>query len=348
MAFTISQNDGRDIGWGILGCGDVCEVKGGPNALNQPGSRVVHVMRRTAGRAEDFARRHDVPRWSDSVDAVLDDPAVDAVHIATPPGSHCELALRCAAAGKPLLVEKPMARSAAECKRMCAAFEAAGLPLWVAYYRRCLPRWVRVKQLIDDGELGTLTHVDYRMTRRHRPQRQTEWRMQAEQSGGGLILDLGSHLLDLLDHLLGPLDNVAGDARNHSDNAVEDSVCMSFLARDCLGTATWNFAGSVMEDVLTLTGTQGRITVSCFGTEPFSLQHGDKARLIAEPTPSAVQRPLTTTIVHDLRTGEQTCPSTGRSALRTNAVIDAVLDRFYAGRSDSFWERLNRVAEQRS
>ncbi|MEM6312673.1 MAG: Gfo/Idh/MocA family oxidoreductase [Planctomycetota bacterium] len=337
MAFTISE----PIGWGILGCGDVCEVKGGPNALNQDGSRVVHVMRRTGAKVEDFARRFDVARWSDSVDAVLEDPAVDCVHIATPPGSHLELALRCAAAGKPTLVEKPMARSAAECAQMCTAFEDAGLPLWTAYYRRCLPRWVRVKQLIDDGELGTLTHVDYRMTRRHRPQRQTEWRMQVEQAGGGLILDLGSHLLDLLDHLLGPLNDVHGDARNHSDNAVEDSVCMTFTAGACLGTATWNFAGSVMEDVLTLTGTAGRLVLSCFGTDAFTLVKGDERKTFEEPTPSAVQRPLATTILHDLRTGEQTCPSTGRSGLRTNAVMDAALERFYGGRGDAFWERIS-------
>lgn len=334
MGYTLNG----EIRWGILGCGDVCEVKSGPAALNQPGSRVVHVMRRNAAKAADFARRHDIPRWSDTAAAVLADPEVNAVYVAAPPGSHEELTLAVAATRRPCYVEKPMARSAAECRRMVEAFEASGVPLFVAYYRRCLPRWVMVKELLDTARLGTVTHVDYHMTRLHRPQRATEWRMDPGLSGGGLVMDLGSHLLDLLDHLLGPLTEVAGLARNHSDNPVEDVVAMSFRAGTALGTAAWNFAGSEREDVLTLTGTAGRLTLSCFGNEPFDL-NGQPFDL---PSPPAVQRPLVAAMLHDLRTGQQTCPSTGHSALRTNEILDKVLDRYYGGRGDDFWNHPGR------
>ena len=323
-----------EVRWGIIGCGDVCEVKGGPPVLNRPGSRVVRVMRRDAAKAADFAARHDVPKSSGDAADVLGDPEINAVYVATPPGGHAAYALAAAAAGKACYVEKPMARDGGECQRMNQAFADAGLPLFVAYYRRLLPRWVKVKQLLDAGRLGTLTHVDYRMTRRHRPARQTEWRLDPAQAGGGLILDLGSHLLDLLDHLLGPLRDVAGHARNHSANAVEDTTVMTFTAgRDTLGTATWNFAGPAMEDVLTLTGTAGRLTISCFGNEPFALAPADgPAETFDLPSPPDVQRFLAETIVHDLLTGEATCPSTGESAARTNAALDAVLTDFYAGR----------------
>src|SRR5688572_23614993 len=109
------------IRWGILGCGDVTEIKTGPAFYKVPGSQLVAVMRRNGELAADFARRHGVPRWYDNAAALVNDPEVDAVYIATPPGAHLEGALLVAAAGKPVYMEKPMARNAAECDAMIAA-----------------------------------------------------------------------------------------------------------------------------------------------------------------------------------------------------------------------------------
>src|SRR3954467_14032329 len=117
------------IRWGIIGCGDVTEVKSGPALQKAAGSALVAVMRRDAARAADYAKRHGVPRWYDDADALIRDADVDAVYVATPPGSHLQYALRVAAAGKPCYVEKPMARSHVECERMIEAFERARQPL---------------------------------------------------------------------------------------------------------------------------------------------------------------------------------------------------------------------------
>src|SRR3954454_8380540 len=142
------------IGWGIIGCGDVTEVKSGP-AFNQiENSRLVAVMRRDGEKARDYAARHGVPFWSGDADEVIHHPEVNAVYVATPPGSHLEYALKVCAAGKPAYVEKPMARNASECAAMVEAFEHAGLPLFVAYYRRALPRFLKVKELIESGRIG--------------------------------------------------------------------------------------------------------------------------------------------------------------------------------------------------
>src|SRR4029077_15606048 len=139
-------------------------------------------------RAEDYARRHNVPRWYDNADALIRDPEVNAVYVATPPGLHLEYALKVAAAGKPCYVEKPMARSHAECARMIDAFERAKLPLFVAYYRRSLPRFVKAKEIIDSGQLGRVTGCRYRRLCPDRPVPPDFWRMDAAQSGGGLFL----------------------------------------------------------------------------------------------------------------------------------------------------------------
>jgi predicted dehydrogenase len=150
----------RDIvRWGIVGCGAVTEVKSGPALQRASGSALVSVMRRTPGLAEDYARRHGVPRSTRSARALIDDPEVDAVYVATPPGSHLELCLAVAAAGKPAYVEKPMARSHAECARMIAAFADRGLPLFVAYYRRALPRFTLLRSLLDTGRIGRPTSL---------------------------------------------------------------------------------------------------------------------------------------------------------------------------------------------
>src|SRR6266566_54015 len=140
------HSSSRMIRWGLIGCGDVAEHKSGPGFQQAADSALVAVMRRDASRAADFAARHGVPRWYSDARALVDDPEVDAVSIATPPSSHLELALLACAAGKPALVEKPMALNHAECVRMVKAFRAAGVPLFVAYYRRAQPRFRQLKQ----------------------------------------------------------------------------------------------------------------------------------------------------------------------------------------------------------
>src|SRR5688572_328233 len=134
----------------MIGCGSVAEVKAGPGFQKASGSSLVAVTSRDVSKARDYARRHGVPRVHESAADLVNDPTVDAVYIATPPSSHCELALAAAAARKPCLVEKPMALNVTECTRMAGAFEAAGVPLWVAYYRRALPRYLLVRDLLGD------------------------------------------------------------------------------------------------------------------------------------------------------------------------------------------------------
>ncbi len=328
-----------EIRWGIIGCGDVCEVKSGPALQKVEGSRLVAVMRRDGGKAADYAKRHDVARWYADADALIADPEVNAVYVATPPGSHETLALKVAAAGKPCYVEKPMARNHAECARMVAAFRAAKVPLFVAYYRRRLSRFVKAKELIDQGRLGRVTGLSYRHTRFFRPSQDGEWRLDPSRSGGGLLLDLGSHALDVFDFLLGPLHDVKGSAARFAEGRVEDTVVMSFrTASGALGAASWNFAGASKTDLIEIDGTAGRIVLSCFGDTPVRFETPDgKVKGFDLPNPEHIQQPLIQSVIEDLL-GRGTCPSTGETAARTSKVMDDVLESFYGSRADGFWE----------
>jgi 1,5-anhydro-D-fructose reductase (1,5-anhydro-D-mannitol-forming) len=329
------------IRWGILGCGDVCEVKSGPAFQKAAGSELVAVMRRNGELARDYAERHGVPAWYDDAGRLIEDERVDAVYVATPPGSHEELALRVCAAGKPAYVEKPMARNHAECERMVEAFRSRGVPLFVAYYRRALPRFGKAKEIVDSGRLGSVTGVSCRFaSAAHRSTSPDAlgWRFRAEDSGGGLFLDLASHTLDLLDFLFGPLADVAGAAANvASAYAVEDSVALQFrIASGALGTGQWNFASQVAEDVTVVTGSDGELRFSTFGQEPVELRTRAGLESFDLRNPPHVQGPLIQTVV-DALAGRGECPSTGSSAARTSAVIDRALSSYYGSRADGFW-----------
>ena len=331
------------IRWGILGCGDVTEVKSGPGFQKSRDSQLVAVMRRNGALASDYAQRHGVPRSYDDARALVNDPTVDAVYVATPPGAHLEGALLAAAAGKPCYVEKPMARHTAECATMIAAFAAAHQKLFVAYYRRALPRFEKVRALLDGRAIGQLTGVNYRYatpTPANADPAHNAWRVSAAHAGGGLFLDLGSHVLDFLDHCLGPLQDVHGRAARLATAAdVEDTVAMTFrTATGALGSASWNFSTTAKEDTLEFFGTTGRIAFNIFNAEPIYLETAAGSEQFAIPNPDHVAQPLIQLIVDDLL-GRGTCPSTGESALRTSAVMDRVLEGYYGGRTDAFWLR---------
>src|SRR5262249_20388141 len=141
------------------------------------------------------------------------------------------------------------------------AFERAKLPLFVAYYRRALPRFLKTKELIDSGKIGQVTGCRYHRSTPDRPVHPGFWRLDIAPSGGGLFLDAGSQVLDLLDHLLGEFVEFAGPAHAIDGRDIEDNVALHFrTTRGVVGTASWNFAGDRNEEVLVIEGTRGRIT----------------------------------------------------------------------------------------
>lgn len=331
------------IRWGIIGCGDVTEVKSGPGFAKARGSRLVAVMRRNGALAADYARRHGVPRWYDDARALVADPEVDAVYVATPPDAHLDTALLAAAASKPCYVEKPMARHTPECDAMIAAFAAAKTKLFVAYYRRALPRFLKVKELLDSGVLGKITGINYRLATplpANADPSNGAWRIDGAKAGGGLFLDVGSHLLDYLDFCFGPLQDVRGlAARLASPTPVEDSVAMMFCTQGGVpGTASWNFASQSKEDTLEFFGTQGRLSLLFFSGEPIRLETAGGVEKFDIANPPHVEQPMIQAVVDELL-GRGTAPGSPESARRTQHVMDAVLADYYGGRDDAFWTR---------
>ncbi len=328
----------NSVRWGIIGCGDVTEVKSGPALQQASGSELVAVMRRDGERARDYAQRHGVARWYDDADALIHDPGVDAVYIATPPSSHRDYTERVAAAGKPVYVEKPMARTHEECRAMIAACTAAGVPLFVAYYRRALPRYQKVRQLLGAGAIGTPRTVSVQHSRPPTDAEQrgeAGWRLRPEISGGGHFVDLASHTLDLLDYLLGPIDRVNGDAANLAGlYRAEDTVASAFSCGGQVsggsrvaGVGLWSFATRDVEESVVVRGDGGTLRFSVFDDEAVTVANEAGLQRFDIAHPKHIQQPLIQQVVDALR-GQGTCVSTGDSAARTAWVVDRLLERF--------------------
>lgn len=327
-----SNANAKTIRWGIIGCGAVTEVKSGP-AFQQAGhSALQAVMRRDGAKARDYAQRHGVPKWYDDAQALIDDAEVDAVYVATPPSTHKLYALMAIAAGKPVYVEKPFAMDAAECTTIIDAARAANVPVFVAYYRRMLPRFHKVRELLFDARaIGAprALHVVY--AKPHHPRYDDphgpHWHVRPEISGGGLFMDLGCHTLDILDWLFGSIVDVSGSASNQRGAyPAEDSVAMSFaFGNGMLGTGLWNFDSPQRQDNIEVIGDAGRLSFATFGDGPLRLENAAGVRELLVENPVHIQLPLIEAIVAELTGRPGACPSTAESATRTARVMDAVL-----------------------
>jgi len=308
----------------------VTEVKSGPGLQKAAGSRLVAVMRRNGDLAADYARRHGVPRWYDDASDLLADPEVNAIYVATPPSTHALYTQMAAQAGKPVYVEKPMARTYRECQNMIAACREAGVPLYAAYYRRGLPRFCKIKELIDSGAIGEVRFVNVVLYQPppaggHDPDR-LPWRVVPEIAGAGIFLDLASHTLDFLDYALGPVTEAQGSAANQAGlYDAEDVVTGTWVhASGARGTGTWCFGAFRSEDMNEVVGSAGRLCFSSFGTEPVLLETAEGVTEFAIEHPPHVQQPLIQTVVDELL-GKGTCPSTGESGARTSWVMDQMV-----------------------
>ena len=322
----------KTIGWGIIGCGDVTEVKSGPGFQKARNSRLVAVMRRNGDLAKDYAFRHGVPRWYERAEALVEDPEVDAIYIATPPYAHQAYTLMAARAGKPVYVEKPMAMNFPECQTMIEACRAANVPLLVAYYRRALDRYLRVKEFVESGLIGEPRAVTVALYRPHvpPPSGQVDWRVDPALAGGGRFVDMGCHTLDFLDYVLGPIRAARGLAASQAGlYRAEDIVAAAFeFDSGVEGTGLWWFTSPNTVDRTEILGTRGRVTFSSFDESPIVLHAGSDTKEFAIPNPPHVQEPLIQTVVDHLN-GVGRCPSTGETGARTTWVMDQILASYY-------------------
>ena len=322
--------------WGFIGCGEVTELKSGPAFSEVEGSSVVAVMSRHEKNARSYAERHGIPKWYTDAQELIDDPDVNAIYIATPPSSHATYAIMAMKAGKPVYVEKPLAATYEDCARVNRVSEETGMPCFVAYYRRYLPYFQKVKDIVDNGIIGKTINVQVRFATPAREQDygkegKLPWRLQPEIAGGGYFYDLAPHQLDLLQHIFGVITEAHGIRANRGGlYGAEDSVCASFEFEGGLpGSGSWCFVAheSAREDRIDIIGDQGSVSFSVFDYQPIKLHTCEGTETITVPNPPYVQYPIIKNVCEHLQ-GLAICECTSVSATPVNWVLDRILGKF--------------------
>lgn len=323
----------KQINWGFIGCGEVTEKKSGPAFNEVKGSQVVAVMSRSENKARSYAERHHVRKWYTDASELIEDPDVNAVYIATPPSSHATFAIMAMRAGKPCYIEKPLAASYNDCIRINRISEQTGVPCFVAYYRRYLPYFQKVKEIIESGTIGNVVNVQVRFSVPPRDLdfqsgKEMPWRLQPDIAGGGYFYDLAPHQIDLLQNLFGVITRAHGYPANRAHlYQAEDTLSACFFFESGIpGSGSWCFVGheSAKEDCIEVIGEKGSLSFSVFTYQPIEVITSEGKNLITVPNPPYVQLPLIKSVIQHLQ-GIGKCDCTSVSATAVNWVQDRVL-----------------------
>ena len=323
----------KQINWGFIGCGEVTEKKSGPAFNEVEGSQVVAVMSRSENKARSYAERHHVRKWYTDASELIEDPDVNAVYIATPPSSHATFAIMAMRAGKPCYIEKPLAASYNDCIRINRISEQTGVPCFVAYYRRYLPYFQKVKEIIESGTIGNVVNVQVRFSVPPRDLdfqsgKEMPWRLQPDIAGGGYFYDLAPHQIDLLQNLFGVITRAHGYPANRAHlYQAEDTLSACFFFESGIpGSGSWCFVGheSAKEDCIEVIGEKGSLSFSVFTYQPIEVITSEGKNLITVSNPPYVQLPLIKSVIQHLQ-GIGKCDCTSVSATAVNWVLDRVL-----------------------
>lgn len=318
----------EEIRWGIIGCGDVTEVKSGPAFNKVPNSKLVAVMRRDGAKAADYAKRHGVPKWYDDASKLINDPEVDAVYIATPPLQHEAYTIEALNAGKPVYVEKPMTLDAAAAQRMTDAANKLKVKLSIAHYRRAQPMFLKVKELLAQNAIGDIHLVQLKMLQSPNPaliaKTESNWRINPAISGGGLFHDLAPHQLDLMSYYFGAVKNASGiGTRQQVNTEVDDLVVGNILFENGIvfsGSWCFSIAPEDQADSCMVYGSNGHISFPMFGNT--IRVSTDRLEEYAFEPLQHVQQPMIEKVV-DYFLGKGPNPCSGEEALITMRLMDA-------------------------
>ncbi|WP_158974604.1 Gfo/Idh/MocA family protein [Cellulophaga sp. L1A9] len=319
----------QKLRWGIIGCGAVTEVKSGPPYQSTSGFSLDAVMRRDLQKAEDYAKRHGVPHFYSEADNIINNPETDAIYIATPPDSHKLYGLMVAKAGKPCCIEKPLAPSYEDGLAIVNAFKAKHVPLFVAYYRRSLPRFLQVEKWLKEDKIGEVRHINWSFSKPANAidlSQDYNWRTDAKIAPGGYFDDLASHGLDLFAYLLGDFKEVLGMSLNQQGlYSAKDAITATWVHENGItGTGSWNFGAFAREDSVEIIGSKGKIGFSIFKEEAVVLENAKGIDKLFIENPKHIQHYHVQNLKLDLMDGIPH-PSTGETALHTSWVMSQVL-----------------------
>ena len=290
------------INWGIIGCGDVTELKSGPAFNKVKNSTLVAVMRRDGMKAKDYAQRHNVPKWYTDANQLINNPDINAIYVATPPSSHEEYTIAAIIAGKPVYVEKPMSVSYLSAKNMMLAAKENDIKLVVAHYRRAQPLFKKIKELVDEEVIGKTRTVNLQyykkpLSKQELADPKVAWRLNPEISGGGLFNDLAPHQLDLMIYFFGEIKT---SSIMQSSQVNYDNVSGNILFKnDVEFNGSWRFNANQNDekDTCEILGSKGKISFAVFEHREISVIINGKKEIFSFDKLAHVQQPMIEKVV---------------------------------------------------
>ena len=318
--------------WGIIGCGNVTEVKSGPAYKLVKGFVLTAVMRRDTEKLKDYAKRHGINKYYTNAEELINDNEIDAVYIATPPDTHMYYALKVAAVGKPCCIEKPLSPSYKDSLTIYDTFKKNDLPLFVAYYRRSLPRFLQVKTWLKNKDIGEVRHISWFLSRTTSDidlSGAYNWRTDPKIATGGYFDDLASHGLDLFTFLLGDINEVTGVSHNQQQlYLAKDAISACWMHESGVtGTGSWNFGCHKVEDRVEIFGSKGKITFSIFKEEALRIETDDRQDEVFIENPKNIQLYHIENMKKELLDGNYAHPSNGFTATHTSWIMDKILGK---------------------
>jgi predicted dehydrogenase len=319
------------ITWGIIGCGNVTEKKSGPAFNKVPNSKLIAVMRRNAEKAADYAQRHNVGKWYDDAEQLMNNNEINSVYVATPPASHKDYAVSALKKGLNVYIEKPVTLNAGEAATIAEAAKQSAGKVSIAHYRRAQPFFLKIKELIDTKAIGEARTVQIRMWQSRKPQLITHlednWRVNPALSGGGYFHDLSPHQLDLMLYFFGEPEYYTGRGLNQAQiNNCDDNVSGVLIFKNGVvvnGSWVFNVAEEASVDSCEIIGSEGSISFPFFNTpHTIVLKKGGNEEEIIFPPLEHVQQPLIEKVVNYFN-GEGENPCSIAEAIVLMKIIDA-------------------------
>ena len=316
--------------WGLIGAGDIVRRRVAPALIDSPSCDIVAVSRGRPELAAAFAADIGARRWYSRWQELVADPDVDCVYVATPVDVHAEQTIAAAEAGKHVLCEKPMAMTTAECDRMIAACRAHHVRLGIAYYRHFYPVILRVKTILESGDIGqpVFAQVNAFEYFDPAPDHPRRWLLDPARAGGGPMMDFGCHRLEVLMHLFGAVRRTAAVTANVVfDRAVEETaaVLLQFEGGPC-AAVTVTHAAEEPQDTLQVFGTRGSVHVDELNAGSLRIRTGNQSRVESHPPAANIHRPLIDDFVEALLTDREPAVTgeIGRAVAAFEDVIYAV------------------------
>ena len=271
------------------------------------GTSVVALMSRDAEEARSLAKQQGVPTWYTDPQALIDDPQVNAVYIAAPTACHVTYAIMAMRAGKPVCMDAPLAGSYEDCARINHVAQEMHVPCYVMYYRRYLPYFQKVKELVNQQRIGRIKNVHVRLA-----------------AGEGDFYGQAAQQFDLLQEFFGVITHAEG----YSASADSVAACFKF-ENGIIGSASWCFTAheSAREDRIEIIGDEGLICFSVFHQEPVRLHLSEGTQEFDIHHPDNLIAPIIRIVTETLQ-GRGDAQCTSLSATPTNWVLDKILGRF--------------------